>query len=217
VAGFAIATEGSPNFLSGIVVDSLSMQIDHNTFESTLYSGVGAVGGASPEVHDNLFQSSSYGLHLDGSGAVHVHDNVIESTAYGIRYFGITDAIIEDNTITATSVGVQTGVGTSTIRNNRFEHPGPYLRGAITCYGPTHVVRGNWFAGGPALWLEFSGTPDAGTQADPGQNDFSDIVGVVIQHEGSALVTAIGNTWANYPPQVGVEIIINGTGSVVWE
>ncbi len=216
VAGFAILSDTDPNFYSGIaVVDSVVMEIDHNTFFN-LYAGVGSTDNAAPDIHDNLFQARAYSLVLDGSGAVHVHDNVMEMTAYGVRYFGITGAIIEDNAITATFVGVQAASGTATIRNNRFESLN-YSYGAISSIGTSPVIRGNWFAAGPALYVTDFATPDAGTIASPGQNDFSDIVGVVVQHTGSQVVTVIGNTWATYPPTIGTEIVITGTGSVVWE
>jgi len=218
VAGFTFATETNPNFYTGIAaVDSMVIEIDHNTFESSLYAGVGSSDGATPDIFENHFISDTYGMILDGSRSPLVYENVITGTSYGIRYFGAVDAAVLDNSIWAVHTGVQVGSGSSLIRGNRFEQTGGYTGAAIACSGPTHVIRSNWFASGPALNVTFGGIPDAGTVAEPGANDFSDITGVVVRHSGSELVTVIGNTWANYPPVVGTEIVITGTGSVVWE
>lgn len=60
--------------------------------------------------------------------------------------------------------------------------------------------------------------PDLGTLASAGHNNFSALTGVAsIVHNGTGTVMAIGNTWANTPPQVGVDIIITAGGSVVTE
>ena len=59
--------------------------------------------------------------------------------------------------------------------------------------------------------------PDLGTLASSGLNNFSAIAGVALEHHGTGTIMAIGNTWANTPPQVGVDIVIDGGGSVVTE
>jgi hypothetical protein len=60
--------------------------------------------------------------------------------------------------------------------------------------------------------------PDLGILASAGLNNFSALAGVAsVEHQGTGTVMAIGNTWANTPPQVGVDIVIDGGGSVVTE
>ncbi len=217
VAGFTVVTETDPSFHSGIALVGVDMEIDHNTFEAEMYNGIGSASGAAPDIHDNVFLTRAYGLFLDNSGAVHVHDNVINSRS-GMRYFGITDAVIEDNSITAEIIGIQAGFGTATIRNNQFLQTANYMYGAIHNPSGSPLIRGNSFASGsPVLIVTQSGSADAGTLADPGLNDFSDVVGVVVRHEGTGNVMVVGNTWSTYPPVVGTDIVITGTGSVVWE
>ncbi len=181
-----------------------------------MYGGVGAVDGATPDIHDNLFESRTYGLFLDGAGALHLHDNVINSRT-GMRCQPINGAVIENNAITSVGISIDIA-GTATIQNNQFLQTAAYTIGAIRSYSSVQVIRGNTFAsGGPALVVQQSGTPDAGTGASPGQNDFSAIVGVALRHEGTGSVMAVGNNWPNSPPVVGTDIVITGTGSVTWQ
>ncbi|RPH60022.1 MAG: DUF1565 domain-containing protein, partial [Acidobacteria bacterium] len=192
VAGFSIANETYQVVYAALSVDGVTMEVDHNTFLDVTYTGVAASNNANVEVHDNLFQTSSYGLVLDGSGVVSVHDNTMEGGSYGIRVFGIDSLDVADNTISVGLGGVQGGFGTSTtIRNNIFNKtPGDY--GSIICSSGTPVIRNNTFTGATALYVQDSGTPDAGTVASPGQNNFSAITGVVLQHTGTGTVMAVG-------------------------
>jgi Protein of unknown function (DUF1565) len=215
VAGFSIANATYQVSYAALAVNGATMEIDHNTFLDVTYTGVAASNQANVEVHDNLFQNSSYGLVLDGSGVVSVHDNTMEGGAYGIRVFGIDSLDVADNTISVGLGGVQGGFGTSTtIRHNTFNKtPGDY--GAILCSSGTPVIRRNTFTGATALYVQDSGTPDAGTVADPGHNNFSAITGVTLHHAGTGTVTAVGNTWPHYPPTLGVDYTITGGGTVV--
>jgi len=217
VAGFSVANETYQVSYAALSVDGVTMEVDHNTFLDVTYTGVAAGNKANLEVHDNLFQTSSYGLVLDGSGVVSVHDNTMEGGSYGIRVFGIDSLDVANNTISVGLGGVQGGFGVSTtIRNNTFNKtPGNY--GAILCSSGTPVIRGNTFTGATALYVQDSGTPDAGTVADLGQNNFSAITGVVLHHAGTGTVMAVGNTWPHDPPTLGVDYTITGGGTVVVE
>jgi hypothetical protein len=217
VAGFSIANETYQVSYAALSADGVTMEVDHNTFLDATYAGVAAGNKANLEVHDNLIQASSYGLVLDGSGVVSVHDNTMEGGSYGIRVFGIDSLDVADNTISVGFGGIQGGFGTSTtIHNNTFNKtPGNY--GGIICASGTPVIRSNTFTGATAIYVQNSGTPDAGTVADPGQNNFSTITGVTLEHTGTGTVMAVGNTWPHDPPTLGVDYTITGGGTVVVE
>lgn len=63
-----------------------------------------------------------------------------------------------------------------------------------------------------AIRVADGAAPDLGTTASPGENAF---LGVGVQHNGDAVVSAIGNSWQNEPPQCGVDIDTTGSGAVV--
>jgi len=218
VAGFSIEAVTNPVGYTGIAVDAVDMEIDHNTFLDGVYSGVTSGYGANVDAHDNLFQSSSYSLNVDGSGIVTIHDNTMEGV-FAVRCFGIDSLDVADNQINTTRVGVQWGNGqAAVIHDNTFNSPAGYEYGGISSSGANMVVRNNTFLTGPGVYVFVVATvPDLGTLASPGLNNFSAIAGVALEHLGTGTVMAIGNTWANTPPQVGVDIIITGGGSVVTE
>lgn len=219
VAGFSIESVTTPLNYAGIAIDGVDMEIDHNTFRNATYSGVNSGYGANVDVHDNLFQSSSYGVFVDGSGIVTIHDNTMEMGVFGVRCFGIDSLDVAHNMINTTRQGVQWGGGlAANIHDNTFNSPTGYEYGGVSITAANSVVRHNTFLTGPGVYVfDFASVPDVGTAASPGLNDFSAIVGVALVHHGSGTVMAIGNTWANTPPQVGVDIVIDGGGSVVTE
>lgn len=217
VAGFSIANETYQVSYAALSVDGVTMEVDHNTFLDGTYTGLVAGNIANVNVHDNHFQASSYGLVLDGSGVVSVHDNTMDGGSYGIRVFGIDSLDVANNTISVGLGGLQGGFGTSTnIRHNTFNKtPGDY--GGIICSSGTPLIRDNTFTGATALYVSDTGTPDAGTLVWPGQNNFSAITGVVLQHTGTGEVQAVGNNWPHNPPTLGVDYTITGGGTVVTE
>lgn len=219
VAGFSIETVTNPLNYAGIAVDGVDMEIDHNTFGNATYSGVNSGYGANVDVHDNLFQSGSYGLLVDGSGIVTIHDNTMDTGVFAIRCFGIDSLDVANNVINTTRQGIQWGSGqVAMIHDNTFNSPVGYEYGGVTTSGPNAVVRRNTFLTGPGVYVfDVTTVPDLGTLASPGQNNFSAIAGVALEHHGTGTVMAIGNTWANTPPQVGVDIVIDGGGTVVTE
>jgi hypothetical protein len=216
VAGFTIVNQTNPLYYAGIAVNGVTMEIDHNTFPNPMYAGINASNGADLDVHDNLFQASAYGLVLDGSGIVGVHDNTMETGGFGIRVFGIDSLDVANNVMHTVAAGVQAGSSTAmTIRANAFDRAAGYTTAAIQILSGAPVIRNNMFTGGPCIRVQATARPDIGTLASPGQNDFSAVSGVAVQHAGSQAVMAIGNTWANDPPQLGVDYTITGTGTVV--
>ncbi len=216
VAGFRIENTSHTALYVGVVADAEEMEIDHNTFPVTLYGGIGASNGADVDAHDNVFQATDYGLVIDGSGIVTVHNNIMDAERYGIRAFVVDSLDVANNTMTAIVYGgVQGNFGTSTrIHNNTFDKAaGNY--GSILAVGGSPVIRNNTFTGGVAIYVQSAATPDAGTSASPGQNDFSAVTGPAINHTGTGTVMAVGNTWAHDPPTLGVDYLVTGGGTVV--
>lgn len=218
IAGFVIVGETNPNFYAGIAVDGVAMEIDNNTFPGPMYAGVNSGNGGGPNVHDNLFQTSSYGLFMDGSANALVHHNDIASGSTGVRIHNATDCILEYNTIRALEIGVSAqGAGIpAVIRYNAFDPASDYVFSAIDVVNGSPVIRSNTFTSGPALWVRSTGSPDMGTVDDAGGNDMTAISGTVIQHDGTRTATAVGNDWPNEPPIAG-DIVITSTGTVVTE
>jgi hypothetical protein len=214
IAGFTLVGETDQNFYAVVGVDTVAMEIDNNTFPDGTYAGINSANGASPNVHDNLFQTRTYSLWMDGSENAHVHDNVMQGST-GIRIFFSVDCVFEDNTIYTTQIGISVS-GSAIVRHNRFTPPLGYSHAALDVWYDSPVFRDNTISAGPALWVRSTGTPDLGTGTDAGGNDFTAITGVVIQHDGPGTVTAIGNDWPNEPPLPG-DIVITSGGTVVTE
>lgn len=217
VAGFSIVSATDPNFYAGITVDGGSMEIDNNTFPTGSYAGIGSGNDANLDAHDNLMQTGSYSLVVDNSSVVRIHGNTMETGAYAVRCFGIDSLTVENNTIGTSTTGVQAGGGSWVmIRGNTFDRATDFFYGGVAHSGGATFVRGNTFLVGPGVYIDTGlSVPDLGTVASPGQNDFSGLTGAAVEHAGQGTVMAIGNTWANNPPQVGVDILITGGGSVV--
>lgn len=215
VAGFSIVNLS--DYYVGVAVDGVTMQIDHNTFLGGMYAGVNAGNGASLDAHDNLFHTDVFGLILDGSGVVRVHDNTMEYGRNGVRANGIDSLEVADNVINTWDTGVIAALGTwIMIRNNTFNPPAGNLVASIQYSGGLVLIRENTFFTSPGVRVDTGlAVPDLGTAASPGLNDFAAIPGVALRHVGQGTVMAIGNTWANNPPQVGVDILITGGGTVV--
>jgi hypothetical protein len=212
VAGFSIRTENNTGFYTGIVVDGVDMEIDNNTFLAESYAGVTSGNGANVDAHDNLIQSQTYGLFLDGSGIVSVHDNTMAGN-FGLRCYGIDSLDVANNVIGTTNVGVQWGSGTAgVVRDNTF-NGSAFNNGGILIYSQNLVVRRNTFLAGPGVHNRCR------CRQAPSQ-----VLGKrLLRHRGRGTGhNGSGdrddrNTWANNPPQVGVDILITSTGSVVTE
>jgi parallel beta-helix repeat protein len=218
IAGFVIANETNPLFYVGVAVDGVAMEIDNNTFPGPMYAGVNSGNGAGPDVHDNVFTTSTYGLFMDRSVGARVHNNDIATNSTGIRIHQATGCVVESNTIRGIQIGVsvQDLGDPTTIRNNNFIPTGDYIFGAIDALAGSPVIRNNTFSEGPALWVRSSGAPNMGTAGDAGGNNMTAIAGTVIQHDGTGTATALGNDWPNEPPVAG-DIVITSTGTVLTE
>ncbi len=216
VAGFAIEGEGTLTTFAAVLVDTVSMEIDHNTLESTLHTGVALANGSDAYVHDNDIRALTYSLYLADAGTPRFEDNAITISAFAIACHGTDQALIVDNTVDASVVCIDFYSGTGTIRGNVL-HADPGSAGvAIRIWSGSPTVRSNVFTGDAAVNVKSaSGAPDLGTSASRGQNQFAAITGVSLLHEGSVTVMAIGNSWPNNPPVVGTDIVISGSGTVV--
>jgi len=127
-----------------------------------------------------------------------------------------TDAQILNNEFLAGSiVGIQVAHGHPRIEGNTFRPGCGTTYGAISGRNTNSlpVVRSNVFLNDLAILIT-AGNMDLAVVLDQGFNDFQGVTGVSIQHDGPADVSAIGNYWPNDPPIFGVDIIINGAGSV---
>jgi len=208
----------------GIYFDAVAVTISDNTFGSaaaTLYGGVVPFGDQSSVIERNEFQTNSYGVYCNnGSGGMRVKDNVFRYMAIPIDVLGPSNnATIEGNTIIGSGqCGLQVQEGSPLIKDNVFDHPGGYSTYGAIIVGAALVnpkVRGNTFTCALGVNIEF-GDPDLGTAAEPGGNDFSGVTGTVVRNGGTASVSAIGNTWPGAAPVCGYDIVITGSGSVVW-
>ncbi len=198
IAGFVIASATHPLFYVGVAVDSVVMEIDHNTFPAPTYAGIASNNGAGPNVHDNVFENADYGLFMDYSVKAHVHHNDLSVASTGIRAQNATDCLLEYNTVRTSQIGIDVvSLGDPiVVRNNTFTPASAFVYGAIVTCDKTVIIRNNTFMQGPALWVRFTATPDMGTATDPGGNDMTAITGTVIQHDGTLTATALGNALA---------------------
>jgi parallel beta-helix repeat protein len=214
VSGFKIG-EG-PNFHFAIFVDGVTMQISHNTFKASTYGGVLLGNNGNSSVEDNVFDTSWYGVYIYSSqDGVVIQNNAFLSMAIPIQVGASSSTRISGNTITGNGqVGIQIS-GDPLIENNTFNRSEGYTYGALRCLG-SPIVRGNHFICTTAITIDLHHHPDLGTASESGNNDFSSASGVSVTHDGTATVYAIGNTWPNTPPEEGIDIVVNGTGSVVW-
>ena len=100
------------------------------------------------------------------------------------------------------------------IENNVFNKTSGYQYGAIFCStdGALPKVRFNTFICTTAIFTRDSegntANPDLGTPSEPGNNDFSSVSGASLTHHGSSDIQAYGNTWPNWYPVLGADIII---------
>jgi len=217
VAGLKIATDTDPWGYFGVMVDAGPMTVRRNTFASG-YGGIAsAFGSVDMTITDNVVTTRSYGAYTNGSAASVVSGNEIHtSIPLTLRNGLITGNQIYINSYT----GAMQANGAVRIEDNTFYYEREYgldMRYAailVDVYSP--VIRNNTFNTDRAIMTRNQGEPDLGTAASPGGNDFANTTICGIEHGADGLtVYAIGNDWVNDPPQLGVDIIVTGTGSVV--
>ena len=200
--------------------DNATMQIFQNTFMSGAHAGVLLDSDSRSVVENNIFDTST-GVHVHNCLNMPViKNNTFNSSAVPIYVaYSSANPLIQDNLIKGGSCGVNISYGSPRIENNTFKPVSGYSTAAIICVTATAcpVVRGNTFICANAIKTN-SGIPDLGADLDndPGNNDFSQVTGAVITHDGTADIYAIGNTWPASIPVFGKHIIHNDTGDVIW-
>ncbi len=225
VAGFSIGAPYAHATYSIYVVDA-AVSISDNTFTSVptnLYAGVLAIGNGASSIMHNDFLTASYGVFgINCTGGMVVESNLFQGMSIPININGASNnPVIRGNTIIGTGhLGIQVqGGGTPLIENNTFNKPGGFATyGAIRCSSSSAnpTVRGNTFTCALGVGILNAATPDLGSVSQPGGNNFSGVTGAAIYHEGSSSISAVGNTWASPPPDCGSDIVVTGTGSVIW-
>ena len=218
ISGFSLG-EG-PNSHFAVIVDGVTMEISNNSFRSSTYGGVYVYNSGTTTITGNTFNTGSYGVYIHNApdGAA-INNNTFVTPSLPIDVVGTTTvANITNNTITGSGqVGIQVQHGTPVISNNTFNQTTGYTYGAIRAQfaSATPIVRGNTFICDYAIGI-VDGNPDLGTATDAGNNDFSAVTGISVRHGGAATVYAIGNTWPATPPLQNVDIVVDGSGTVVW-
>lgn len=209
----------------GVYVVDGTISVSDNTFTSVttnLYGGVCALRNRASSITRNDFGTTSYGVYnASCTGAAVVEDNLFATMKIPIEIGGASDStVIRGNTfIGSGQVGIQVVAGVPLIENNTFNKPGGYATyGAIHCTASSTsaTIRGNTFTCALGVEILNETTPDLGSASVPGGNDFSGVTGAAIDHTGTGSVNAVGNTWASSPPVCGSEIVVTGTGSVIW-
>jgi hypothetical protein len=208
----------------GVYVNDDPVTVSGNTFTAVgtdLYGGVYLTGGKTGLITHNDFATSSYGVYFATStGGVVVDSNLFVAQPIPLNMVGASNPIIRANTIIGSGMlGIQVMAGAPLIENNTFNKPGGYSGyGAIRCSSATSAptIRGNSFTCARGVQILNSATPDLGTAALPGGNNFSGVTGPAIYHETISSISAIGNTWAVTPPVCGSTIVLTSSGSVTW-
>lgn len=221
ISGFKIGEPLTTHQYYAVASDSVTMRISYNTFISDIYAGIYIRYGSTTLVEYNDFGTNSYGVHITDcpDGPVVKFNTFLSSIAIpvNIQVTG-TYAVVTDNTITGSGqVGIQFQTGTEAlIERNTFDQTTGYSYAAILCRGVAATIRSNTFICDKAIRIDYSGIFDIGTASDPGQNSFALVTGTSIEHNGTETIYAIGNTWPHTPPIAGVDIVVNGTGMVIY-
>ncbi|MCZ6690275.1 MAG: DUF1565 domain-containing protein [Planctomycetota bacterium] len=220
IAGFMIGDSTSAVFHFGVYISGVTTTAASNTFMGPTYGGVLLEGAGSSIVENNEFDTVSYGVYVRSCpDAPSVRNNLFRAMAIPIDVVGTTtNVIIEANTITGNGQsGIQVQHGTPRIENNVFDLASGYTYGGVRTAFPSAmpILRGNVFQCTTGVVID-AGTPDLGTSSDPGNNDFSLVSGVSITHNAPTTVSAIGNTFPNNPPILGVDIVITAGGTLLY-
>ncbi len=214
IRGFAITSSSDP-LSFGIFVD-VDATIEHNTFDFS-YGGVRLAGGGSL-TRLNTFETTVRGVDGCDGGTGVVAENHFVTPIQPVITSGGGSCDVLDNWIEGSGqVGMVDAIGANLVVGNNFNMPTGYAVGCFVGLGaPT--LRDNTcdVTTGTAIQLVGAGPIDLGTAADPGGNTFgtNDAVGIVVVN--SAQVQAVGNTWANANVTCGVDIDIQGTGTVTY-
>jgi parallel beta-helix repeat protein len=223
ISGFVVTPPPSDTMHGawGVYAIDATVGVTACSFKIQAYGAVYFQGtGGTPGVRDCVVNTNSVGVLLcKVDGAIVKGSSFLTGMGFPIDavYAGSATSI-ESNVITGDGdLGViADGTGGPTIKNNTFNNATGYTYGAIYSRS-SPKIRANKFQCANGVYVENASTPDLGTAADPGGNDFSAVTtwGVKLVTSPSA-VTAIGNTWKHAPPTNGGDIIVSPPGSVRW-
>ncbi len=223
VTGFDIS---APYKIStfGIYAADAAMTISDNSFTSTitsLYGGIRVSGNGATVITHNDFLTSAYGVYSAVcTGGMLISENDFQTMTVPVDLTGAANnTVICGNTFEGSGQnGIRVRDGHPLIEDNIFNKPGGYRNsGAIFCWSETAnpTIRRNTFICVRGIHIDSALSPDMGTADDPGENDFTGITAVSINHSGTAALVAIGNTWPHNPPFCGGDIVVD-TGTVKW-
>jgi hypothetical protein len=240
--------DGASSAGLNLIAAILTSAGDHITglrFQPGTAVGTYAIGnsGATTQITRNTFQSGYGGVELDGSGDPQVSDNVFDTSSYGVSVGGVTGTplvagnqflagphlpidigsgapSIQNNQIEGSGqVGIQIQNGAATIQGNVFSHTAGYQYGCFHAMGGTPTIRNNQCQNGTVkagIYIRSGAVPDLGTTASTGGNSFIGTGVPSIVDEGTDTISAIGNTFPNNPPICGTDIVFTSTGNVVY-
>lgn len=221
IAGFEMSGTGTVLTHFFVYAQGAGVEVDQNTVAGPTYAGVHSNGFADGNIHHNDFYSTSYATYIrNTAGAYTVANNTFHTQTIPVDIQNVPSTfVIADNLFIGSGqngIGIQSG--SPTIEGNTFNNPTGYTTyGAIYAQSAssTPIVRGNTFICVTGVRANM-GNLDLGTAIDAGDNDFSGVSGVSIQHDGTAAMSAIGNTFPNSPPTNGGDIVITNGGTVTW-
>lgn len=218
ISGFQIDADGYELRHAAVVIHGEIAEVSDNQMLGACYAGVYLSNAQASEIRGNVLESSSYGVVVSSCpDAPVIAENVFVSPSLSMDIVGSTsNPWIHNNVFQAGSrVGIQVQRGSPRIEGNTFEAGSGSVYGGIRAASAEALpfVRSNTFLNAFGVGI-IDGNPDLGTNSNHGLNDFTGVTGVCIQHDGSADVSAVGNTWPNEPPLLGEDIIITGDGSV---
>ncbi|MCC7386705.1 MAG: right-handed parallel beta-helix repeat-containing protein [Deltaproteobacteria bacterium] len=215
VAGFRFRP-GSTVLAFGILGADAVVDIRRNTFEAG-YGGINITGASAGIIIDNLFDTSSYGVYATGLTAdPRIEGNQFVGGALPVDLSGAAPIVINNTIEGSGQVGIQIQGGAPRLEGNVFTHDG-YTYGCFHI-GGSPVIRGNRCRNGTThgAYVRAGGRPDLGTAGDLGGNTFEGLGAPSIRHEGPDTVSAIGNTYPRNPPICGTDIVLTGSGVVIW-
>lgn len=196
------------------------MSIVANTFYGAngVNNGASLNGGAAgcPAIRDNTFRNMERGIYNQcGGNSLLVESNKFTGSGIAI-YITQGNGTVRKNEFASGIVAIDSAA--PILEANVFASPSAYSQGAIQLWGASPVVRGCTFKNGPAIYIDdpthSTSTPDLGTIAQPGGNNFAGLSGVVIDHRSSTTIAAVGNNWRQLPPCPYIKLA--GGGKVFW-
>ena len=215
ISGFLILEQSFDPFHYTLFCEDIEFTIYKNNINS-LWGGIYLDGGTDCLIKDNYLTASNIGIWCESADAAVIRNNQFKSgtTVYCNR----GDLSVINNSFSGGSARAMVVQNDSPlIDSNSFS--GSYNIAAISIQSTsTPKLRRNNFniSANPCLLIKDTAAPDLGTALEAGLNVFTGTSGLAIQHQSTAAVYAIGNTWYNNPPVCEADIVVTGEGSIVW-